>query len=134
MKGFCFLDYLLNLNIMSHNSVLKIKSFDFAVRIIKLYKFLKKQHSEYELSNQLLRSGTSVGALIREAQHAESRKDFSHKLSISLKEANESIYWLELLYATEYINKRMFDSMIKDATELLKMLIASVKTTKSRNK
>ena len=117
---------------MSHNSILKIKSFDFAVRIIKLYKFLKKQHSEYELSNQLLRSGTSVGALIREAEHAESRKDFSHKLSISLKEANESIYWLELLYATEYMNKKMFDSMLKDATELLKMLIASVKTTKSR--
>ena len=119
---------------MSHNSILKVKSFDFAVRIIKLYKFLKKQHSEYELSNQLLRSGTSVGALIREAEHAESRKDFSHKLSISLKEANESIYWLELLYATEYINKRMFDSMLKDATELLKMLIACVKTTKSRIK
>ena len=134
MKVFCFLDYLLNLNIMSHNSILKVQRFDFAVRIIKLYKFLKKQHSEYELSNQLLRSGTSVGALIREAEHAETRKDFSHKLSISLKEANESIYWLELLYATDYINKRMFDSMIKDATELLKMLIASVKTTKSRAK
>ncbi len=119
---------------MSHNSILKVKSFDFAVRIIKLHKFLKKQHSEYELSNQLLRSGTSIGALIREAEHAESRKDFSHKLSISLKEANESIYWLELLFATEYMNKKMFDSMITDATELLKMLIASVKTTKSRGK
>lgn len=119
---------------MSYNSILKTKSFDFAVRIIKLYKFLKKQHFEYELSNQLLRSGTAVGALIREAEHAESRKDFSHKLSIGLKEANESAYWLELLYTTEYINKKMFDSMIKDATELLKMLIASVKTTKSRSK
>jgi four helix bundle protein len=118
---------------MSQNSILKTKSFDFAVRIIKLYKFLKKQHSEYELSNQLLRSGTGVGALIREAEHAESRKDFSHKLNISLKEANESIYWLELLHATDYINKKMFDSMSKDATELLKMLIASVKTTKSKN-
>jgi four helix bundle protein len=119
---------------MSRESILKVKSFDFAVRIIKLYKFLKKQHSEYELSNQLLRSGTAIGALIREAEHAESRKDFSHKLSIGLKEANESAYWLELLYATEYINKKMFDSMIKDATELLKMLIASVKTTKGRTK
>src|SRR5260221_6281970 len=117
---------------MSHDSILKTKSFAFAVRIIKLYKFLKSQHSEYELSNQLLRSGTSVGALIREAEHAESRKDFSHKLNISLKETNESIYWLELLHATDYINKKMFDSMIKDATELLKMLIASVKTTKSK--
>jgi four helix bundle protein len=79
---------------MSYNSILKTKSFDFAVRIIKLYKFLKKQYSEYELSNQLLRSGTAVGALVREAERAESRKDFSHKLNISLKEANESIYWL----------------------------------------
>jgi four helix bundle protein len=119
---------------MSSNSILKVKSFDFAVRIIKLYQFLKRQHSEYELSNQLLRSGTSVGALIREAEHAESRKDFSHKLSIGLKEINESIYWLELLFATDYINKKMFDSIIKDATELLKMLIASVKTTKTRSK
>jgi len=118
---------------MSQNSILKIKSFDFAVRIIKLYKFLKKQYSEYELSNQLLRAGTSVGALIREAEHAESRKDFSHKLNISLKEINESIYWLELLQATGYINKKMFDSIIEDATELLKMLIASVKTIKSKN-
>ena len=118
---------------MSHNSILRTKSFDFAVRIIKLYKFLKKQHSEYELSNQLLRSGTAVGALIREAEHAESRKDFSHKLNIGLKEAKESIYWLEFLYATDYINKKMFDSMIKDSTELLKMLIASVKTIKNKN-
>ena len=118
---------------MSHNSILRTKSFDFAVRIIKLYKFLKKQHSEYELSNQLLRSGTAVGALIREAEHAESRKDFSHKLTIGLKEANESIYWLELLFATDYINKKIFDSMIKDSTELLKMLIASVKTIKNKN-
>jgi four helix bundle protein len=70
--------------------------------------------------------------LIREAEFAESRKDFSHKLTIGLKEANESIYWLELLFATDYINKKMFDSMIKDGTEILKMLIASVKTTKSK--
>ena len=118
---------------MSHNSILRTKSFDFAVRIIKLYKFLKKQHSEYELSNQLLRSGTAVGALIREAEHAESRKDFSHKLTIGLKEANESIYWLELLFATDYINKKMFDSLIKDSAELLKMLIASVKTIKNKS-
>ncbi|MEQ1676196.1 MAG: four helix bundle protein [Chitinophagaceae bacterium] len=119
---------------MSRNSILKSKSFDFAVRIIKLYKYLKRQHSEYELSNQLLRSGTAIGALIREAEHAESRKDFSHKLNIGLKEANESIYWLELLFATDYITRKMFDSMIRDATELLKMLIASVKTTKGKGK
>jgi len=118
---------------MSRESILKTKSFDFAVRIIKLYKHLKKTHNEYELSQQLIRAGTSIGALIREAEHAESRKDFVHKLNIGLKEANESVYWLQLLHATDYINKRMFDSLIKDALELLKMLISSVKTTKGRN-
>ncbi len=118
---------------MSRESILKTKSFDFAVRIIKLYKYLNKTHNEYELSQQLIRSGTSIGALIREAEHAESRKDFVHKLNIGLKEANESVYWLQLIHATDYINKRMFDSLIKDALELLKMLISSVKTTKGRN-
>ena len=117
---------------MSRESILKTKSFNFAVRIIKLYKFLKKNHSEYEFSLQLVKSGTGIGALIREAEHAESRKDFIHKLNIGLKEANESIYWLQLLHATNYINKRMFDSMIKDALELLKMLISSIKTSKNR--
>lgn len=118
---------------MSRESILKSKSFDFAVRIIKLYKFLKKSHNEYELSQQLIRSGTSIGALIREAEHAESRKDFVHKLNIGLKEANECIYWLQLLHATDFINKRMYDSITKDALELLKMLISSVKTIRNRS-
>ena len=117
---------------MSQQSIIKIKSFDFAVRIIKLYKFLKKNFSEYDLSQQLLRSGTGVGALVREAEHAESRKDFLHKLNIGLKEANECVYWLDLLYATEYINKRMYESLSKDAIELLKMLISSVRTMKRK--
>lgn len=117
---------------MNKENVLKNKSFDFAVRIIKLYKYLRKNHSEWDLSQQILRSGTSIGALIREAEYAESRKDFMHKLHIGLKEANESIYWLELLYATDYINKKMFDSIQIDAIELLKMLISSVKTTKAK--
>ena len=117
---------------MSSQSLLKSKSFDLAVRIIKLYKFLKKNHNEYDLSQQLLRSGTGIGALIREAEHAESREDFLHKLTISLKETNESVYWLELLYITDYINKRMYDSITKDALELLKMIISSVKTTKRK--
>lgn len=116
---------------MSRKSILKTKSFDFAVRIIKLYQYLKKTHGEYELSHQIIRSGTSVGALIREAEHAESRKDFIHKLNIGLKEINESIYWLELLYATQYITQRIFDSMQNDAEEILKMLIASIKTSKT---
>lgn len=119
---------------MSKESILKIKSFEFAVRIIKLYKYLKKTHNEFELSLQILRAGTSVGALVREAGHAESRKDFLHKLNIGLKEINESVYWLDLLFATEFINKRMYDSMKTDGEGLLKMLIASIKTTKSRNR
>jgi four helix bundle protein len=119
---------------MSRESILKTKSFDFAVRIIKLYKYLKKTHSEYELSQQVLRAGTSVGALIREAEHAESRKDFLHKLNIGLKEINEVIYWLDLLWATSFINKRMHGSMKSDGEEILKMLIASIKTTKARIK
>lgn len=115
-------------------NVLKTKSFDFAVRIVKLYKFLKKEHNEFILSQQIVRSGTSVGALFREAEHGESLKDFIHKLTIGLKEANESKYWLDLLYATEFITKRIYDSMNKDCEELLKLLTASVKTSKSRIK
>ena len=115
---------------MSQDSILKMKSFDFAVRIINLYKFLKKKYGEYIISQQILKAGTAIGALIREAEFAESRKDFGHKLTIGLKEANETVYWLELLFATEFINKKMFESMHKDAVGLLKMLVASVKTIK----
>ncbi|HMG66557.1 MAG TPA: four helix bundle protein [Chitinophagaceae bacterium] len=117
---------------MSKENLLKNKSFDFAVRIINLYKYLRKHHREWDISQQILRSGTAIGALIREAEYAESRKDFMHKLHIGLKEANECSYWLELLYATDFINKKMFDSIQKDTIELLKMLTASVKTTKEK--
>lgn len=84
------------------------------------------------MSQQRLRSGTSIGDLIRDDEFAESRKDFMHKFYIGLKEANESIYWLELLYATEYINKKMFESMHTDASSLLKMLVASIKKIKAK--
>jgi four helix bundle protein len=117
---------------MSRDSVLKSKSFAFAIRIINLYKYLKKKHGEYIISQQIIRAGTSIGALIREAEYAESSKDFMHKLYIGIKEANESIYWLELLHATGYIDKKMYESMEADAIELLKMLISSIKTIKSR--
>lgn len=115
-------------------NILKVKSFEFAVRIVNLYKFLKKEHGEYVLSQQLIRSGTSIGATVREAEHAESVKDFIQKLSIGLKEANESKYWLDLLVATDFITTKMYDSLNKDCEELLKMLIASVKTSKLRIK
>jgi four helix bundle protein len=128
------LSFKTNLFFMSKESILKIKSFDFAVRIIKLYKYLQKTYSEYELSQQILRAGTSVGAIIREVEHAESRKDFLHKLNIGLKEINECVYWLDLLFVTNYVSKKMYDSMKKDSEELLKMLIASIKTIKAGNK
>ena len=115
-------------------NILKEKSFLFAVRIFNLYKFLKKQHGEYIISQQLIRCGTSVGAIVREAEHAESLKDFIHKLSIGLKEANESKYWLDLLFATEFITKKMFESLNIDCEELLKLLTASVKTSKLKIK
>jgi len=115
-------------------NILKEKSFLFAVRIVNLYKYLKKQHGEYIISQQLIRSGTSIGAIVREAEHAESLKDFIHKLSIGLKEANESKYWLDLLFATDFITKKMFDSLNKDCEELLKLLTASVKTSKRKIK
>ena len=117
---------------MSQESVLKTKSFDFAIRVIKLHQYLRKKFDEYQLSKQVLRAGTSVGALIREAEHAESRKDFLHKLNIGLKEINECGYWLDLLFATEYFDKRLYESIKKDSVELLKMLIASIKTTKTK--
>ena len=117
---------------MSQDSILKRKSFDFAVRIINLYKYLKKRHGEYVISQQILKAGTSIGALIREAEFAESRNDFKHKLHIGLKEANESVYWLQLLFATNYINKKMFESMSSDANELLRMLVSSLKTLKNK--
>lgn len=117
---------------MSRESILKKKSFDFAVRVIKLSNYLRKEHRAHELAGQILRSGTSVGAIVREAEHAESKKDFIHKLNIGLKEINESVYWLELLYATCLINQNMYESLITDATELLKMLVASIKTMKNK--
>ena len=115
-------------------NILKDKSFHFAVRMVRLYTYLKKQHGEYILSQQLIRSGTAVGAMIREAEHAESLKDFIHKLSIALKEANESKYWLDLFSATGLITKKMFDSLNTDCEELLKLLTASVKTSKQKIK
>lgn len=118
------------MNLMRKKNILRDKSFSFAVRIIKLYKYLKNKHNEFVLSKQIIRSGTCIGALLRESENAESKKDFIHKLNISLKETDETQYWLELLYETEFITKKMFDSINQDVEELIKLLVASVKTTK----
>jgi four helix bundle protein len=115
------------------DNLIKSKSFDFALRIVKLYQFLVEQKREYVLSKQLLRSGTSIGANIREAEHAESRADFIHKLSISLKEANESDYWIELLYKGGYLDNIQYQSMQTDLTSILKLLVSILKSTKSNN-
>ena len=106
------------------------KAFDFAVRIVKLCKILKDERKEFILSNQLMRSGTSIGANLAEAQNAQSRADFLSKVNIALKEATETVYWLRLLEATEYITKVEFDSIMADCIEIEKILVASVKTMK----
>ncbi|MBM4422405.1 MAG: four helix bundle protein [Chloroflexi bacterium] len=106
------------------------KSFAFALRIVKLAKYLQEEKREFVLAKQVLRSGTAIGALVREAEHAESKTDFAHKMNIALKEANETRYWLELLLQSDYITEQSFKSMQADSEELVKLLVAIVKTTK----
>jgi four helix bundle protein len=115
---------------MAENNVIRDKSFQFALRIVKLYRYLTEEKKEYVLSKQILRSGTAIGALIREAQHAESKADFIHKLSIALKEANETDYWIELLFQSGYIEQRSYQSIHNDIDELLSLLVAIVKKSK----
>lgn len=113
-------------------NIIKNKSLEFAIRIVKLYKYLVNEKKEFVLSKQLLRSGTSIGAMVRESEHAESKADFIHKLSVSLKEVNETEYWLELLYQSDFIEKKKFESIINDSKEILRLLISIIKTTKQR--
>jgi len=111
-------------------NIFKTKSFNFAVRIVNTYKYLTETKKEFVISKQLIRSGTAVGALYREAENAESTSDFIHKLCIARKECNETLYWLELLHTTEFINKNEFDSIYADAESLIRLLTAIIKTTK----
>lgn len=117
---------------MKENNVIVDKSKTFAVRIIKLYKYLCENKKEYVLSKQLLRSGTSIGANVKEAIRGQSKADFVAKMSIALKEASETEYWLELLYETDFIDKKQFDSIYADNNELLKLLMSIVKSSKER--
>ena len=114
--------------------LLREKSFAFALRIIKLSQYLQKVHKEYILSKQIMRSGTSIGALIREAQYAQSKADFLHKLTIALKEANETEYWLLLLNQSGYLDNKMLQSIQPEIDELLKLLISSTKKIKENLK
>ena len=111
-------------------NIIKNKSFGFAIRIVKLYQFLCEEKREFILSKQVLRSGTSVGAMVREAEHAESKNDFKHKMSIAQKEINETIYWLELLKETDYLSKEQFFSLNADAVEIIKLITSIIKSTK----
>ncbi len=119
---------------MRKPSALKDKTFTFAIRVVKLYKFLSKEKREFILSKQLLRSGTNPGAMVREAFNAESDKDFIHKLSIGQKEIGETIYWLELLNATDYISKEQFESIHNHAIEVMKLIKSSIITKKKKMK
>jgi len=113
---------------MNENTIVK-KSFSFAIRIVRLYQFLTKTKKEFVLSKQLLRCGTSIGANVSEAQRGQSRADFHAKMTIALKEANETLYWIELLYQTDYLSKSQYTSLYADIDELLRILTAICKTS-----
>ena len=114
------------------NSIVRDKSYTFALRIVKAYQFLNQKQREFVLSKQILRSGTSVGALISEAENAQSKADFINKMNVALKEANETNYWLILLKDSGYIDEKSFTSIHEDCQELIRMLVSIVKTTKQK--
>jgi four helix bundle protein len=114
---------------MDKKNVIKEKSFAFAIEIVSLYKILAEK-KEFVLSKQLLRSGTSIGANVRESEHAQSKADFIHKLSIALKEANETEYWIDLLFETKYLSQTEFDIIKPKIVELLKLLTSIINTSK----
>ena len=105
------------------------KSLDFAVRIVNLRKHLVREHNEYVMSKQLLRCGTSIGANVAEAQRGQSKADFAAKMNIALKEANETEYWLKLLYRTQYLSKEQYESINIDVQELLGILVSICRTS-----
>lgn len=114
------------------NNILKDKSYQFAINIVLLCRDIRKIHKEYVLTNQILKSGTSIGANIREAEFAQSKADFINKMSISLKEANETKYWLDLLKDTGYLKIDNFNKLNYKITELIRILVSTVKTSKNQ--
>ncbi len=117
---------------MAAESVLRNKCDDFALRIVNCYKFLQKDKNEHVMSKQLLRSGTSIGTNVTEGIYAQSRNDFLSKLSISLKEAQETSYWLRLLFKSAYLDDSQFASIHDDNEEIIRLLVATIKTTKEK--
>lgn len=116
------------------DSILHKKSYDFAIRIINLSKYLQNEKRDYTLCKQILRSGTAIAALTRESEFAQSNADFINKLSIALKEANETDFWLNLLKDTDYIDENLFKSIQPQCDELIAILVSSIKTVKSKKK
>ena len=117
--------------IQDSNSPLTKKSYLFGVRIVKMVKYIKCTPKEYGMLNQVFRSGTAIGALVSEAAYAQSSADFINKLSVALKECNETLYWLNILKDTEYLQEKEYESMNADCREILALLVSSIKTTKS---
>ena len=113
-------------------SLLNEKSMDFAVRCVNLYKYLAQEKNEYVMSKQVYRSGSSVGANIRESRNAQSTADFINKLNIALKEADETQFWIELLFRTQFINETEYTSINDDINEIISILTASIKTNKKK--
>lgn len=113
-------------------SVAYDKSFDFALSVIDLYKYLTYEKREFVMSKQILRSGTSIGANIREGLYGQSRKDFLHKINIALKEAVETEHWIQLLYRSNYIDCYRWESLLDSCTEIIKILVSTINTTKER--
>ena len=115
----------------TNDNIVHDKSKAFAIRIIRFVRYLQTEKKEYVLSNQILRSGTSIGANVRESKNAQSAADFVNKLSIALKEADETAYWLELLFESDTIDQTIFNSLYNDNKELIALLTSIIKTTKS---
>ncbi len=117
---------------MAYNTgILTEKTYHFALRVVRAYRYLKEEQNEYVLSKQVLRSGTSVGANCKEAIYAQSTLDFINKLSIALKEASETEYWLDLLHDSQYIDDKSYESIQQECVEIIKLLTSIIKTTKS---
>lgn len=120
------------MSMYNDGNLIVIKTKRFAIRCVNLYKFLHKEHHEYVMSQQVLRSGTSIGANVKEAVRAQTMPDFIAKMNVALKEASESEYWIELLQETNFIDEICAKSLLDDCVELIKLLTAIVKTSKER--
>ena len=119
---------------MQKNNILHQKSYAFAIRAVNLSQYLTKEKKEYVLSKQVLRSGTSVGALVSESEFAQSHADFINKLTVGLKEANETKYWINLLYDTKFISEAMYTSLVNDIKEIIGLLVSIIKKLKAKSK